>query len=36
MNAKMLPTVENEKLKLQEPAIPLIVWLYISCVYLFS
>ncbi|KAE9370340.1 TPT-domain-containing protein [Stipitochalara longipes BDJ] len=29
--AAMLPTVENEKLKLQEPAIPVIVWLYISC-----
>jgi hypothetical protein len=30
--ATMLPTVENEKLKLQEPAIPVIVWLYISYV----
>ncbi|KAN0106519.1 TPT domain containing protein [Hyaloscypha variabilis] len=27
----MLPTVENEKPRLQEPAIPFVIWLYISC-----
>jgi hypothetical protein len=29
----MLPTVENEKPKLQEPAIPVIIWVYISYVF---
>lgn len=33
LKAKMLPTVENEKAKPQEPAIPVIVWLYISSVF---
>jgi hypothetical protein len=32
----MLPTVENEKPRLQEPAIPFVIWLYISYVQLFS
>jgi hypothetical protein len=33
LEAKMLPTVENEKPKLQEPAIPVIIWVYISYVF---
>jgi hypothetical protein len=33
LKAKMLPTVENEKPKLQEPAIPVIIWVYISYVF---
>jgi hypothetical protein len=30
MNAKLLPTVEHQKLKVQEPAISVIIWVYIS------
>jgi hypothetical protein len=33
LRAEMLPTVENEKLKPQEPAIPVIIWIYISYVF---
>ena len=30
VEAKMLPTVENEKLRVKEQAIPFMIWIYIS------
>jgi hypothetical protein len=36
IEVKMLPTVENQKLKVQEPAIPVIVWVYILYVYFYE